>query len=447
MAIHPIDFRYGTPEMKSIWTEEHRFVCIVRAEVALAHAQAAVGMIPTEDAEIIEKNAPAASYNRAKEIEAEISHDTMAIVRAVSEVCGDAGRWIHYGATSNDILDTATGLQLKDAFDLLENKLVNMLSVLLRRAGETKDLICIGRTHGQQGVPTTYGLRFAIWASEVARHIDRLREIRPRVVVGQMTGAVGTMAAMGEHGIEVQSEMMKHLGIDSVDVSSQVISRDRYAEYIFMLANIATTLDKIGIEIRSLQRTEIGEVEESFSKKQVGSSTMPHKRNPIKSEQVCGLARIIRGMVEPALLNNTLWDERDLTNSSAERITFPETSILCDHCLRVMTGILDHLTINTDAVSRNLLYLHGINLSESVMIELTKRGMKRQDAHEILRVCSMDALTTKTPLADILAKKPEVTKYVSVEELAGLLKPENYIGLAGVQVENLIRKLAPYCIL
>ena len=447
MAIHPIDFRYGTPEMKRVWSEENRFTCIVRAEIALSHAQGIVGMIPVEDAEIIEKQALFASHNRAKEIEAEISHDTMAITRAIAEVCGDAGRWIHYGATSNDILDTATGLQLKEAYDILENKLETLMSVLLRRAEQTKNLICIARTHGQQGVPTTYGLRFAIWASEVSRHLLRLRETRPRIVVGQMTGAVGTMAAMGEHGIEVQAGMMAYLDIGSVDVSSQVISRDRYAEYIFMLANIATTLDKIGIEIRSLQRTEIGEVEESFSKKQVGSSTMPHKRNPIKSEQVCGLARIVRAMVEPALMNNTLWDERDLTNSSAERITFPETTILCDHCLHVMTGVLENLTINIDSVERNLRYLHGINLAESVMIELTKRGMKRQDAHEMIRDASMEALAAKMPLADILAGKPQITQYVSTEEIEKLLRPETYVGLAGVQVENLIRKLAPYCTL
>ena len=447
MAIHPIDFRYGTPEMKRVWSEDNRFTCIVRAEVALSHAQGVVGMIPVEDAEIIEKNALSASRIRAKEIEAEISHDTMAITRAVAEVCGDAGRWIHFGATSNDILDTATGLQLKEAYDLFENKLETLMGVLLKRAEETKNLICIGRTHGQQGVPTTYGLRFAIWASEVSRHLLRIRESRPRVVIGKMTGAVGTMAAMGDHGIEVQAEMMKYLGIGSVDVSSQVISRDRYAEYIFLLANIATTLDKIGIEVRSLQRTEIGEVEESFSKKQVGSSTMPHKRNPIKSEQVCGLARIVRGMIEPALLNNTLWDERDLTNSSAERITFPETSILCDHCLQVMTGVVENLKINTEAVSRNLQYLHGINLAESVMIELTKRGMKRQDAHEIIREASMEALAAKLPLAEILSAKPQITSYVSAEEIGRLLQPETYAGLADVQVENLIRKLAPYCTL
>lgn len=442
MAIHPIDFRYGTPEMKNIWTEEYRFQCIVKAECALAHAESVAGMIPKEDAEKIKLSAPNASNARAKEIEAEINHDTMAVIRAITEVCGDAGRWVHYGATSNDILDTATGLQLKDSMNIIETKLKDLLSILLKRAEETKNLVCIARTHGQHGVPTTYGLRFAIWASEVARHIERLREIRPRVVVGQMTGAVGTMAAMGNNGIEVQREMMKYLDIGSVDVSCQVISRDRYAEYIFMLANIATTLDKIGVEIRSLQRTEIGEVEEAFGKKQVGSSTMPHKRNPIKSEQVCGLSRIIRGMIEPALMNNTLWDERDLTNSSTERITFPETTILTDHCLKLMIGVLTNLTIKEDAVERNLNYLHGVNLAESVMIELTKRGMNRQDAHEIIRESSMEALAKQSPLKDILSEKSAITKFISPDELGGLLNAKSYIGLAVEQVNNLIRKLA-----
>lgn len=442
MAIHPIDYRYGTPEMKNIWTEEYRFKCIVKAECALAHAESIVGMIPKEDADKIELCAPNASNARAKEIEAEINHDTMAVIRAVTEVCGEAGRWVHYGATSNDILDTATGLQLKDSMDLTETKLKDLLSVLLKRAEETKNLVCIARTHGQHGVPTTYGLRFAIWASEVARHIERLREIRPRAVVGQMTGAVGTMAAMGDKGIDVQREMMKYLGIGSVDVSCQVISRDRYAEYIFMLANIATTLDKFGVEIRSLQRTEIGEVEEAFGKKQVGSSTMPHKRNPIKSEQVCGLARIIRSMIEPALMNNTLWDERDLTNSSTERITFPEATILTDHCLKLMTSVLTNLTIKEDAVERNLNYLHGVNLAESVMIELTKRGMNRQDAHEIIRESSMEALAKQSPLKNILSEKPEIVKFISPDELSGLLNAKAYIGLAVEQVNNLIRKLS-----
>ena len=227
MAIHPIEFRYGTPEMKQVFSEEHRFRCIIEAEIALAHAEGALGMIPREDAEIIAEKAREASLERSKEIEEEIHHDMMAVVRAVSEVCGQAGRWIHYGATSNDILDTATGLQLRDALDILETKLNKLLSVLLDRAEETRHLVCIGRTHGQHGVPTTYGLRFAIWASEIGRHIERLSQMRPRVCVGQLTGAVGTQAALGKQGMEIQEQMMKYLNISSVDVSNQIIQRDQ----------------------------------------------------------------------------------------------------------------------------------------------------------------------------------------------------------------------------
>ena len=402
-------------------------------------------MIPAAAADEISQNAQKASLERAKAIEHEISHDMMAIVKAISEVCGDSGRWVHYGATSNDILDTATGLQLEQALDLIDKKLRLLLEVLLKRSEETKSLVCIGRTHGQHGVPTTYGLRFAIWASEVGRHIERLEQLRPRVVVGQMTGAVGTQAALGPKAMEVQATMMEVLGIGSVDVSNQVISRDRYAEYFMFCAGVATTLDKIGIEVRSLQRTEIGEVEEAFGAKQVGSSTMPHKRNPIKSEQVCGLARIIRSAVEPALQNNTLWDERDLTNSSCERVLFPEASILTDHCLRLMTAVLEGLVINRAAIRRNLAFLHGINMAESVMIELTKKGMNRQDAHERIRMASMQALAEERPLADVLGADPEVVRYCSRTDIAALLNPDSYIGTSVRQVERVIEKLSPLC--
>jgi len=443
MAIHPIEFRYGTPEMRAVWSEKNRFCCIVRAEVALATAEAAHGMIPAAAAEAIAKRAPDASLDRAKEIEAEISHDMMAIVKAITEVCGDEGRWIHYGATSNDILDTATGLQLVQALDLVEGKLRTLLGVLLQRAEETKTLVCVGRTHGQHGVPTTYGLRFAIWASEVGRHIERLGQLRPRVCVGQMTGAVGTQAAMGPKGMVVQETMMQALGLVPVDVSNQVISRDRYAEYFMFLANVATTLDKIGVEVRSLQRTEIGEVEEAFGAKQVGSSTMPHKRNPIKSEQVCGLARIIRSSVEPALANNTLWDERDLTNSSCERVLFPEASVLTDHCIRLMTTVLSGLVINKAAIRRNLGFLHGINMAESVMIELTRRGMNRQDAHERVRVASMQALAEGCPVAELLGSDPAVVRFCGMDEIVALLSPDAYIGTSVAQVERVVAKLSP----
>jgi adenylosuccinate lyase len=443
MAVHPIEERYGTAEMRAVWSEMNRFSCIIRAEVALAHAEAVCGMIPPTAAAEIEAKAPTALLERAKAIEAEISHDMMAMVKAISEVCGDSGRWVHYGATSNDILDTATGLQLGQALDLLDLKLRKLLAVLLKRAYETKGLVCVGRTHGQHGVPTTYGLRFAIWAAEVGRHIERLSQLYPRVVVGQMTGAVGTQAALGPKGMEVQAAMMENLGIGSVDVSNQVISRDRYAEYFMFCAGVATTLDKIGIEIRTLQRTEIGELEEAFGANQVGSSTMPHKRNPIKSEQVCGLARIVRASVEPALQNNTLWDERDLTNSSCERVLFPEASILTDHCLRVMTGVIDGIEINRAAIRRNLAFLHGINMAEPVMIELTKKGMNRQDAHERVRMASMQALAEEKPLADVLATDPEVVRCCSKAEIALLLNPDAYTGTAVQQVERLIEKLSP----
>jgi adenylosuccinate lyase len=446
MAVHPIEERYGTKEMRAVWSEKNRFACIVAAEVALAKAEAHHGMIPAAAAVEIEGKAQNASLERAKAIELEISHDMMAIVKSISEVTGESGRWVHYGATSNDILDTATGLQLGQSLDLIDSKLRKLLAVLLKRADENKTLVCIGRTHGQHGVPTTYGLRFAIWASEIGRHIERLEQMRPRVVVGQMTGAVGTQAAMGTKGMGVQATMMANLGIGSVDVSNQVIARDRYAEYFMFCANVATTLDKIGVEIRSLQRTEIGEVEEAFGKNQVGSSTMPHKRNPIKSEQVCGLARIIRSAVEPALQNNTLWDERDLTNSSCERVLFPESSILTDHCLRLMAVVIEGLVIRKDAIRRNLAFLHGINMAESVMIELTKKGMSRQDSHEKIRVASMQALSEGKPLADILAQDPDVVRFCSRDEIAALLSPDAYIGTAVQQVERVAQKLSPLAI-
>ena len=441
MAIHPIDFRYGTPEMRAVFSEENRFLSIVQAEIALARAGADFGLVPPGAAGKIRENALAASLARAKEIEEEINHDMMAIVRAIAEVCGDAGGYVHYGATSNDILDTATGLQLKEAIGLLDAKLRRLLAVIVCRSRETRHLVCAARTHGQIGVPTTYGLRFAIWAAEVARHLDRLEELTARVAVGQLTGAVGTQAALGEKGMEIQDRMMHYLGLVPVEVANQVIARDRYAEYFMFLANVATTLDKIGITIRTLQRSEIAEVEEAFGEKQVGSSTMPHKRNPIRSEQVCGLARVVRSAVEPALQNNTLWDERDLTNSSCERVIFPEATILADHCIQVLTGVLEGLVIREENIRKNLDLLHGINMAESVMIALAERGTDRQEAHERVRVASMQALAAGVPLGGVLAADPVIAARLPPEEIQRLLDPERYIGTAVAQVDRLCERL------
>ncbi|NYT01236.1 MAG: adenylosuccinate lyase, partial [Methanosarcinales archaeon] len=361
MAIHPIEYRYGNPEMKGLWTEDYRLRCLFRVEAALSRAEEEVGLIPPGSAALIEKAAETASPDRAKEIEDEIGHDMMAVVLAMAEVC-PAGEWIHLGATSNDILDTATGLQIKASLDILEENVKRLLEVLLNISMANRKLVCAGRTHGQMAVPTTYGLRFAVWASEVARHLDRLREIRPRAAVGKMSGAVGTQAAYGPEGMKIQERVMELLELNSVDVSNQVVQRDRHAELICWMGLVASTLDKICVEIRTLQRTEIAEVEESFGSKQVGSSTMPHKRNPIKAEQVCGLARVVRAQIEPAMANIPLWDERDLTNSSCERVIFPEAFIMTDHLLRLTTRLLERLSIRKENVERNLTMLHGLNM-------------------------------------------------------------------------------------
>ncbi|OPY54832.1 MAG: Fumarate hydratase class II [Methanosaeta sp. PtaU1.Bin060] len=442
MAIHPIDFRYGTKEMKAIWEEDFRLRSLFRVEAALARAEEELGMIPKGAAAEIARAAEAASPERAKQIEDEIGHDMMAVVLAMAEACsGTAGDWIHLGATSNDILDTATGLQIKASLDILEPKLKRLLALLLDLAVKNKNLVCAGRTHGQIAVPTTYGLRFAIWASEIARHIERQEQLLPRAAVGKMSGAVGTQAAYGPHGIELQARVMHHLGLNEVDVSNQVVQRDRHAELICWMALVSTTLDKIFVEMRSLQRTEIAEVEEGFGKKQVGSSTMPHKRNPIKSEQICGLARVVRAQVLPAFENMPLWDERDLTNSSCERVVFPEAFVLTDHLITLAIRTLTGLRLRPENIERNLTLLHGLNMAENVMVELARRGVGRQQAHEMVRQASMVAFEQKRELSDVLMQNPKVTECLKPAEIRALLDPYQYIGTAVKQVERLNEKL------
>ena len=441
MAIHPIEFRYGTAEMKQVWSEESKLIKLLLVEAALARAEADVGMIPGDAADTIAAAVDSVKLERVNEIEDEIHHDMMAVVMAMSEQCGTAGKWVHFGATSNDMLDTQLALQIKESIALLRSKTVAVRDALVERANEHKTTVCVGRTHGQIGVPTTYGLRFAVWASEMDRHLTRLDELEPRAAVGQMTGAVGTQAAFGADGIEIQQRTMEYLGLGSVEVSTQIIQRDRHAEFVMWMANTVTTLDKICVEFRSLQRTEIAEIEESFGKKQVGSSTMPHKRNPIKSEQVCGLARIVRAMVEPELLNNTLWDERDLTNSSCERVIFPETCVLTDHILKLAEGIITNLRFFPENIKRNLELMRGLNMGEAVMIELAKRGVGRQEAHEIVRTSAMEARESGRHMKEVLMSRPEVTEFISAGEIEGVMDPEGYIGTAVEQVEAVVERL------
>lgn len=437
MIVHPIDYRYGTPEMKRIWSEDSKIKRMVRVEMALLRALAKKGYLSEEEAKEAKKKAYSVTPERVKEIEAEIKHDIMALVKAITEATGC--RWVHFGATSNDIIDTATALQLRDSLKILEVKIKRLAKVLADKALEYKDVVCLGRTHGQAALPTTYGFRFALWAAEVARHYIRLQQMKDRLLVGQMSGAVGTQAAFGKDGFEIEEEVMRLLNLKPALISSQIIPRDSYCEYLEFLANLAATLEKIALNFRLLQRAEVGELMEKFEAKQVGSSTMPHKRNPIDCENVCGLARVVRGFVEPQHQSAILWEERDLTNSSAERITLVESTVLADHILTKMIKVVSSVSLNLENIRRNLEMQRGLNLSEAVMIEMTKRGVGRQEAHEILRQAAMRAYENNSSLLDDLLKDERVMKYFKEDELREILKPENYLGTARERVERVVR--------
>lgn len=444
MSVHPIEFRYYSEEMRGLFTEEAKLQSWLTVEAALARAHARLGHIPESAAsEISEKaSTTVVKLDRVKTIENEIHHDLMAMVRAFTEVCKeDAGKYVHFGATSYDIEDTALSLQLNAALNIIERLLLNVRDTMLDTAERTRELVCVGRTHGQHAVPTTVGLKFAIFASEFQRHLHRLSQARSRISVGQMTGAVGTQASFGPDAVKLQRLVMDDLGLVPVMVSNQVIQRDRHAEVVFCLALIASTGEKIAKEIRNLQRTEIDEVRESFQKKQVGSSTMPHKRNPHKCERICSLSRIIRSNVAPALENIPLEHERDLTNSAAERVIFPESFILTDYLLRQLNDVLAGLDIQEDRIRENLNLTGGLIMSERVMISLVEKGVGRQEAHEIMRLAAGEALQNRRPLKDILMGHPKVSSIMTEQELDACLDPASYIGTAVEQVDRVIADL------
>ncbi len=434
--------RYGSEEMKSIFSEESRLQRLLDVEAALARAHAATGNIPEKDADMISKKASTkyVSIDRVKEIESEIHHDLMAVVKAFTEVCGDAGRYVHLGATSYDIIDTANALQFKDALKIIKRDLFEFEGILLGLAEENIKTVAVGRTHGQHATPITYGLKFALWAREVRRHIDRIEDAEKRILVGKMSGAVGTQASFGRDGIRIQKEVMKYLGLKPAMVSNQVVQRDRYAELILLLALIAASLDKFAKEVRNLMRTEIAEVSERFDeRKQVGSSTMPHKKNPINAENICGLSRVVKSNVSVALENVSLEHERDLTNSSAERVIIPESFILLDEMLKRSKKVFGGLVLHPENIKRNLELTKGMELAEAVMIALTRKGVGRQDAHELLRKISLAAYRKNISLKDAMLENSEVTKHLSKGEIESLVDPAGYIGTAVFQVEAVLK--------
>ena len=444
LPILPIDTgRYGTPEMRRIFEEENRLQRMLDVEAALAWAHSEVGDIPRRDADKIVQTASVrhVKLSRVKEIEREIKHDVMALVRALAEACGPSGAYVHLGATSSDIADTASALQLKEATELIQQRLDVLERTLMEGAERYKKTIMIGRTHGQHALPTTLGFKFAFWMRQNSRNIQRLRECSERLLVGKMSGAVGTQAALGPHAIRTQELVMKRLGLKPAEVSSQIVPRDLHGELVCILAVIASTLDNIATEIRELQRTEIGELFEPFEKeRQVGSSTMPHKRNPEICERICGLAKIMRSLVVPALENIPTWHERDLTQSSAERFLIPEACILTDYMLLLMTQVLKNMEVDEQKMLMNLELTQGRTMSEAVMLALARKGMSRQDAHELIRGLAIKSETEKKPFKEILLKNDIIKRTLTEREVNEALNRKNYLGTAVEQVELAIEK-------
>jgi len=439
--IHPLETRYRT-EIAELFTEEKKLNNWMLIEAVLAKVHAKLGNIPEEAAKEIDSARKKVKIERVKEIDREIHHDLMAMVKGLAEQCkGDAGNYIHLGATSYDIEDTAIALQLRDALVFIENSLKELLKELLRLTEEKKGLVCIGRTHGQHAIPTTYGMRFGVWAYEIDRHLDRISEISKRISYGKMSGAVGTMASFGEKGIEIQKEVMKELNLNPVLIANQVVQRDRQAEVILLTALIGQTLAKIARENRILQRNEIAEMFEPFKKKQVGSSTMPHKRNPHKSERICSLARILKSNTIPALDNVVLEDERDLTNSASERVIFAENFIFLDFMIKELTNNLQGLEFDEEKIKENLNLTKGASLAEKVMIELVNRGIGRQEGHEILRQAAIKARNDNLYMKDILMENKMIEEKFSKEELNEIFDPNKYIGKSIEQVDILIKTL------
>jgi adenylosuccinate lyase len=445
LPILPIDTgRYGTAEMLRLFEEEARLQRLLDVEAALALAHAEVGDIPREDAEKIAAMASTkyVKVERVKAIEKEIKHDIASLVRALSEVCGSSGAYVHLGATSYDIVDTANVLQLKDASEIIGKKLVSLKSILQKQAAQYKETVMIGRTHGQHALPITLGFKFAVWGYEVSRHIERLNDCRARVLAGKLSGAVGTQASLGEHAARIQELVMKRLGINAAEISTQIVQRDRYAEFICLLAMIASSLENFATEIRELQRPEIGEVFESFEKEhQVGSSTMPHKRNPETCERICGLARIVRSLVIPALENVVTWHERDLTQSSAERFILPESCILVDYLLFLMGNIVANLRVDEQQMLRNMDLTQGRAMSEAVMMALTAKGVNRQEAHELLRKLTIKSEVEKRHFREVLLEDTFVCSKLSEKEIDDALNPKNYLGTAVKQAEAFAKSL------
>jgi len=441
----PLDYRYGRKELKDIFGETRRLQYLLDAEAALARAHANVGNIPKNAAIEITKKASTkyVKVDRVNKIESETKHDIMAVTRALAEQCsGDAGKYIHLGATSYDIVDTANALQFAESTDYIRKELKNLRKTLVRLAKKHKKTVMVGRTHGQHTIPITFGLKMAGYAMEVDRHMERLFECKSRLLIGKLSGAVGTGAALGPKALKIQEEMLKELKLGVEDIATQIVCRDRYNELLGVLCNIATSMEKFATEIRNLQRDEIGEVAEAFeAKKQVGSSTMPHKRNPITCEQICGLSRVVRGFIIPTYENAIQWHERDLCNSSSERFILPHSIILTDWVIFKTNDVFKNIKVFPDRMKKNMEISKGLPMAESLMTTLIGKGMGRGDAHELMRKTALKAAAENKTLKEVFVQENKKLKLLTDKEIDSALKPENYLGATEKLIDKVTKKL------
>jgi adenylosuccinate lyase len=410
--------RYTRPAMGGIWTDENKYRCWLQVEAAASTVLAEDGVIPLAAAEAIAAKATV-SAARVAEIEAEVKHDVIAFTTAVAESLKSQGldaesRWLHYGLTSNDIVDTAQALQVKEASALIKDGIAALLAVLRRRAVEFKHTPTIGRTHGIHAEPTTFGLKLLNWFAEMERNAIRFAAAAEDMRVGKLSGAVGTF---GHLKPEHEEKICARLSLKAAPVATQVIQRDRHAAYIATLAILGSTLDKIAVEVRHLQRTEVREAQEYFSEKQKGSSAMPHKKNPITSEQISGLARVLRGNAQAALEDIPLWHERDISHSSVERVIFPDSTILADHLLAKTTDLIDRLLVYPERMKKNLELTGGLIFSGRLLLDLAEAGMMREDAYRLVQSHAMRAWKEDLNFREEVARDPAITKLLSPEKL------------------------------
>ncbi|OGO59489.1 MAG: adenylosuccinate lyase [Chloroflexi bacterium RBG_19FT_COMBO_47_15] len=407
--------RYSRPQMKKIWSEESKFDKWLQVEIAVCEAWAEVGTIPKEAIPKIKK--ARFSLKRIAEILKVTHHDVTAFLQAVSESLGEESRFIHLGLTSSDVIDTALSLQLKEASRLLAQDVAALTAVLEDKAIEHKHTIMIGRTHGVHAEPITFGLKLALWAQEMKRNATRLAEAEKIISVGKISGAVGTYATVPP---EVEEKTCVKLGLAPAPISSQIIQRDRHAQFITTLAIIASSLEKFATEIRGLQRTEVLEAEEPFAAGQTGSSAMPHKRNPELCERICGLARLVRGYALTSMENIALWHERDISHSSTERVIFPDTCLVLDYILSIFTSIMKGLQVYPENMRRNLELTQGLVFSQRVLISLIDKGLSRQKAYELVQRNAMKAWKQRTSFLGLLMADTEVMAHLSEKELKSL---------------------------